>query len=169
MFHFGRWDWILRGAAATLALGVPVLASAQSTLGAKGDTIHGRVADLTADGVVFEPASGKGSIAVAWPDVQSLQTEGNYSVLHGDEGEAHGRILGIQDGQLLVGDSPANAQLIDVGTLFHAYDESKVTGSWVDRMRSRLRFWRATVDAGAAYTDSTTDTALGSASLLIER
>jgi hypothetical protein len=160
---------IARAAAAALVLALPLLASAQSTLGAKGDTMHGRIADLSADGVVFEPASGKGSIAVLWRDVQSIETEGNYTVLHGDEGEAHGRILGLQDGKLVIGDSPANAQRIDVTTLFHAYDESKTSGSWVERMRSRLRFWKASFDAGASYTDSTTDTTLASLGLFIER
>jgi uncharacterized protein DUF481 len=160
---------IARAAAAALVLVLPLLASAQSTLGAKGDTMHGRITDLNADGVVFEPAPGKGSIAVLWADVQSIESEGSYSVMHGDEGEVHGRILGIQGGKLLVGDSPANAQQIDVGTIFHAYDESKTTGSWVERMRSRLRFWQASFDAGASYTDSTTDTTLGSLGLLIER
>ena len=83
-------------------------------------------------GVVFEPASGKGQIAVKWADVQSLETEGIYTVLHGDEGEARGRILGFEDGKfMLVGDAPATAERVEIGTLFHAYDESKATGSWV--------------------------------------
>src|SRR5262249_32994775 len=72
-------------------------------------------------------------------------------------------------GKLLVGDSPATAERIDVTTLFHAYDESKATGSWVEGMRSRLRFWKATLDANAAYTDSTTDTLAGGLGMLIDR
>ena len=171
MFDLGRLARCLpRGAAAALVLFAPLLAAGQATLGAKGDTIHGRVADLTAEGVVFEPASGKGQIAVKWADVQSLETEGNYSVLHGAEGESRGRILGFEGGKfILVGDAPATAERVEVGTLFHAYDESKATGSWVERMRSRLRFWTATFDAGAAYTDSSTDTLLGTAGFLITR
>jgi len=90
-------------------------------------------------------------------------------VLHGDEGEARGRILGFEGGNLLIGDAPATALPIDVGTLFHAYDESKANGSWVERMRSRLRFWKASFDGGAAYTDSSTDTLLGFAGMLVER
>jgi hypothetical protein len=58
---------------------------------------------------------------------------------------------------------------VDVGALFHAYDESKATGSWVERMRSRLRFWTATFDSGAAYTESSTDTLLGFAGFMITR
>src|SRR5258706_1663391 len=170
MFDLERWKRrLVRGAAAALVACAPLVAAAQSTLGAKGDTIHGRIADLTSDGVVFEPASGKGSLAVLWPDVQSLESEDNYSILHGDDGEAHGRILAFRDGKLWVGDAAASAQPIDVSTLFHAYDESKASGSWVERMRGRMRFWKAAIDAGAAYTDSTTDTVLGTAGLLIER
>jgi hypothetical protein len=160
----------MRGAVAAVVLCAPLLAAGQATLGAKGDTIHGRVADLTAEGVVFEPASGTGQIAVKWADVQSLETEGNYTVLHGAEGEARGRILGFEDGKfILVGDAPATAERLEIGTLFHAYDESKAAGSWVERMRSRLRFWTATLDASSAYTNSTTDTLAGAAGILIDR
>jgi hypothetical protein len=158
-----------RAAAAALALLVPVIAAGDAVLSSKGDTIHGHVVDLTADGVLFEPAQGKGQITVKWTDVESLATDGPYTVLHGDEGEARGRILGFEGGNLLIGDAPATALPIDVGTLFHAYDESKANGSWVERMRSRLRFWKASFDGGAAYTDSSTDTLLGFAGMLVER
>ena len=158
-----------RVAAAALALLVPMIAAGEAVLSSKGDTIHGHVKDLTSDGVVFEPAQGKGSVAVKWEDVQSLTTDGPYTVLHGDEGAISGKIVGFEAGHLLVGDSPASAERIDVRTLFHAYDESKATGSWVEQMRSRMRFWRASFDAAAAYTDSTTDTTLGSVGFLIER
>ncbi len=157
-------------ATAALALLVPVVAAGQGKLVSKGDTIHGHVADVTAEGVVFEPAQGKGSIAVKWADVESLETDGPYTVLHGDAGEARGRILGFEGGEfLLIGDGPANAERVDVGALVHAYDEGKATGSWVERMRGRLRFWKATLDAAAAYTDSTTDTTAGTLGMLIDR
>lgn len=162
--------WAARSAIAALALFVPVVAAGDAELRSMGDTIHGHVADLTADGILFEPAQGKGQIAVKWSDVETLTTDGPYTVLHGDDGEARGRILGVEDGKfVLVGDVPETASRIDVGTLFHAYDESKATGSFAERMRSRMRFWRASLDAGAAYTDSTTDTVLGFAGFLIER
>ncbi len=171
MFGLG-WSsrWIPCGAAAALALLVPVLAAGQATLGAKGDTVHGHVADLTAEHLIFEPASGKGQVAVLWKEVQSLETDGIYTVLHGDEGEARGRILGVEGGKtLLIGDAPATAERIDVSTLFHACDESKATGSWVESVRGRLRFWAATFDLGGAYTESTTDTLLGSTGFVITR
>lgn len=167
MKGLGRWKSHV--AAVALVLLAPLVASGQATLGAKGDTIHGRIADLTADGVLFEPASGKGKIAVKWEDVESLETEGNYVVLHGAEGEVRGKILRFEQGHLLVGEAPATAERVEVSALFHAYDESKATGSWVERMRSSLRFWMATLDANAAYTDSTTDTLAGGAGILIDR
>jgi hypothetical protein len=160
----------VRLVAAVAMLLAPELARAQAELGAKGDTIHGRVADLTSEAVVFEPASGKGQLLVKWEDVESLQTDGSYTVLFGAEGEARGRILGFEGGKiLLVGVSPDTAERIEVASLFHAYDDAKATGSWVERMRSRLRFWMATLDGSAAYTDSTTDTLAGAAGFLIDR
>jgi putative salt-induced outer membrane protein YdiY len=175
MFESG-WSAFARCAAwasVVLALCAPQLAAAQSQVTAKGDTIRGRIADLTSKGVYFEPAAADAkspnTILVRWKDVEAIESEGPYTVLYGEEGEARGRILGIEGQLLLVGDDPASAQRVETADLFRAFDESKATGSWVERLRSRLRFWTATLDAGAAYTEATTDSVLGTAGFLIDR
>ncbi len=136
----------------------------------KGDTLHGNIADLTAKGVIFEPSYGKGSIAVKWADVQSLESDDTFTVLHGEDGETRGRLLGLEGGKwLLVGDTHQTAERVDIDALFRAFDDTAASGSLLERFRSRLRFWAAALDAGAAYTDSSTDKVLGFADLLIER
>ena len=177
MFGFGSATRsTARSALAVLALALfaPQLAAGQSQITARGDTIRGRITDLTAKGVLFEPAAANvkapNSIQVLWKDVEAIESDGPYTVLFGDEGEARGRILGIEDGKiLLVGDDVASAQRVEIASLFRAFDESKATGSWVERFRSRFRYWTATLDAGAAYTESTTDRVLGTAHFLIDR
>jgi len=149
---------------------LPALAAGEARIGVKGDTLRGRVADLTREGVTFEPIHGEGSIAVPWADVESLETEEALAVMHGDDGEAHGRVLGVTGGQwLLIGDTPETAERVDVGTLFHAFGDDALDGSFLDRLRSRYRYWTASLDAGAAYTDSTTDKVAGFTGFLIER
>ena len=178
MFGFGSRKRALAVSAAfwgmVLVLCAPELAAGQSQITARGDTIRGRIANLTSDHVVFEPAvaddKSPNAIKVKWKDVESIQSDGPYTVLHGDEGEARGRILGIEGGNvLLVGDDPASAQRVEIASLFRAFDESVATGSLVERWRSRLRYWTATLDAGAAYTESTTDKVVGTAGFVIDR
>jgi putative salt-induced outer membrane protein YdiY len=160
-------------AVAALVLCAPQLARAQSQITAKGDTIRGRIANLTSDGVVFEPAaaSGKGTdtIQVLWKDVEAIESDGPYLILYDDDAEVRGRILGLENGALLVGDDPATAQRIETASLFRGFDESKATGSLVEQWRRRMRYWTATLDAGASYSDSTTDNVLGTVNLLIDR
>ena len=153
-----------------VALLAPALAAAQATLGVKGDVLRGRVVDLTPEGVEFAPIHGEGRLVVEWADVESLETDASHAVMHGDAGEAHGRVLGFIGGRwLLVGDAPETAQRIDVGSLFHAFGSEEFDGSLRDRLRSRYRYWTASLDAGAAITDGTTDQALAFAALRIDR
>jgi putative salt-induced outer membrane protein YdiY len=177
MFGIGsRRRSTARGAASwalLIALCAPQLASGQSQITAKGDTMRGHIANLTSDGVVFEPAAAyekrPHAIQVLWKDVEAIESDVSYLVLYGDEEEAHGRILGIEGGALLVGDDPASAQRIETASLFRAFDESKATGSLAERWRKRLRHWTATLDAGVAYNESTTDRVVGTAHFLIDR
>ena len=153
---------------ALLWLLVPSLAAAEARIVVKGDTLRGRVADLTADGVVFEPIHGEGSILVSWADVENLETEDRLAILYGDDGEVYGRVLGVSDGQLLVGEEVGSAERIDTSTLFTALPDD-FGQSVMDRLRSRLRYWTASFDAGAAFTDSTTDQVSGFGALRIRR
>src|SRR5262245_52686188 len=88
--------------AAALAIGAARPAAGEERLRSKGDTLHGNIADLTADGVIFEPGYGKGKLAVKWADVETVESDGSFTVLHGEEGEAHGRILGLEGGKWLL-------------------------------------------------------------------
>jgi hypothetical protein len=147
---------------------VPCMAASEARIVVKGDTLRGRVADLTSDGVSFEPIHGKGSILVPWSDVENLVTEDRLAILHGDQGETYGRVLGMSDGQLLVGESVETAERIDTATLFMALSDD-FGQTVMDRLRSRFRYWTAAFDSGVAYTDSTTDKASGFAALRFAR
>jgi len=159
---------VLALAAAVLAAVLPGVAAGEDRIEVKGDALRGRVADLTPAGVEFEPIHGEGSIVVPWEDVENLVTEEALAVMHGDDGEAYGRILGVRDGKLLIGESPETAQSVATGALFHAYPDDFGT-TVMDRLRSRFRYWKAALDAGAVYTDSTTDRASGFAGLRLQR
>jgi hypothetical protein len=151
-----------------VVLCAPLLATAEDRVTVDGDTLRGRVADVTADGVEFEPAYGSGTISIPWEDVEGLESEEPLTVMHGDDGESVGRIVGFRDGRLLIASGDGSSESIEADALFHAYP-ADFGASVMDRLRSRFRYWAAALDAGAAYTDSTTDRASGYAALRITR
>ncbi len=157
--------WML---AIAVVLGAPLRAAAEDTVTVKGDTLRGRVADVTSDGVEFEPIHGAGAIAIPWTDLEGIETEESLTVMYGDDGESAGRIVGVRDGRLLLASGDGSSEAIATGELFHAYP-ADFGDSVMDRLRSQFRYWNAAFDAGAAYTDSTIDRASGFAALRITR
>lgn len=151
----------LGGFALTLAIGLVcfvVQPAAADTLKVEGDTLRGQIVSLGTGGVEFSPIHGKGTLKIDWSKIEAIESEGPFSVMHGDSGEATGRVLGYDEGRLLLGSDRASASRIDVARIHSSFGGS-FGDDWLERMRSRLRFWQARLDAGAAYTDSTTDKA----------
>jgi hypothetical protein len=147
---------------------LPSAALGEAQIVVKGDTLRGRVAELTADGVVFEPTYGAGSIEIPWADIERLETENSIELMYGDDGEASGRILGVRDGQVILGSSDGTTQSVDTSEIFYSQPDD-FSESVMDRLRSRFRHWTAALGAGIAYTESTTDKASGSLDLRMLR
>lgn len=162
----GAWGAVVLGTVLALMAAGAVHAD---TIRVKGDTLRGRVADLTSDGVTFEPVHGSGAIVVPFDDVEDLRTDARLAVMYGDRGEAHGRVLGLEDGVLLVGEDPADAQRVPVATLFHARPDDEFGDSIYGRLQSRFRHWTASLDAGFGFTDSTSDNSSAFTAIRLER
>lgn len=160
-----RLQGLVVGALAAVLAGV----AHADTVQVKGDTLRGHVVDLSADGVTFEPVYGSGSIVVPFADLQDVRTDAPMVVMYGEQGEAHGRLLGFEDGRILVGDDPASAQRIEAKTLFGAYPEEQFDGSTYRELHSRYRHWSASLDAGFGFTDSTTDNSSAFTAIRLER
>ena len=147
---------------------------AASTLGladevtVKGTVLRGIVVSLTPTGVSLRTEYGTGDILIPWDDVEALSTDGEFFVLHGDKGEANGRIVGYQDGAVLVGQDTASASRVDVSTIVDV-DTPEEVAHWYERIRNRWRYWSATADAGFSFKDATTDELDLKLGLMIER
>jgi len=149
----------------TLALLCALTAApaAADSLVVKGDTLRGKVANLGADGVVFDPVYGAGTLTVPWADVEGIESDEPVTVLFGEEGELRGRLLGLDaQGALLVGSDPASAQAVETAQLFEMFDGE------VSSLRSRFRHWTASFDAGGSFTDATTDRISGTLGTRVE-
>jgi hypothetical protein len=154
---------LARRAAHLVALAVPLalalagLARAEEVV-VKGRALEGSIAGVTADGVQFETVYGKGAILIPWADVEQLRSETEFLVLYGDDEDATGPILGIEEGALLIGQGPETAERIPLESIFRSLTREQLEGSPLEAMRARYRFWNASFDLAFAYTDATTDT-----------
>ena len=101
---------------------------------------------------------GSGRLLIAHDDIEHLVTEKRYDVLYGDYNASVGRLLGVVDGELVVGDDSQDAVRINVATLMSARVKEGEEWSRLDSLRSTLRYWKANVDFGFAATQSTNDT-----------
>jgi hypothetical protein len=115
----------------------------------KDTTLKGRILGLGRDGIRFRTIYGKGTIIISYTDVQKLQAHGEYHIFHGDQQEVEGRIVGVQDGRLLVGDDPVTAEQVASATIQKGVPEAEYEEeSWINRLRHRYPYWKASLDLG---------------------
>ena len=123
-----------------------------------GKPMSGKVVKVTPKGLDVETTYGKGNVLVDYANVTSLRTDEPFTVLTGDEGEVVGHLVGVKDGNLLVGADEASAKAVPVGTLFDSVTQKEFEESGLLRLRSALRYWDARYDLAFAATDATTNT-----------
>jgi len=115
----------------------------------KGTTLKGRVLGLEKKGIRFQTIYGKGTIIISYIDVQKLKAHGEYHIFYGEAQEVEGHIVGVEDGQLLVGDDPATAEQLASATIQKGVSTSEYEEqSWIDRLRARYPHWKANLDLG---------------------
>ncbi|MBM4243005.1 MAG: DUF481 domain-containing protein [Deltaproteobacteria bacterium] len=151
----------------TLSLG---RAAAADEIVVQGDRLRGTVVTVTAKTVVFETTYGKGSIEIPLEEVESLTTEKEYVLSHGDEGMTQGRILDVEEGVVLVGpegsSEPVRVQTSELQLVQsrEAYEESPLAAA-----KSQLRYWSGNLDLGFSLTRSTVDSTNFGAGLGVNR
>lgn len=156
-----RTTFVLFAMAMVLALAWAV-GSATVTLAAeiavKGKNLEGSVVGFTAEGVEFETIYGKGTIVIPWADAERIKADKEFVILYGEEEAAMGRIWGLADGKLLVGDSPEKARHIPVDQIRRSLTREQYEMSRLEALRVRYRYWKGNFDLAFAYTEATTET-----------
>lgn len=135
----------------------------------KGQDLDGSVVGFTAEGVAFETVYGKGAIVIPWADAEQLRSENEFVILYGEEELAIGRVWGLKDGNLLVGESLEGAKLIPVEQIYRSLTREKYETSRLEALRVRYRYWNANFDLAFSYTDATTETNAFAVGLEFER
>ena len=142
---------------AVAALSGLVLLTASVTSGdeivVKGKRVDGTVVGVSADGVNVDTAYGDGIVSIPWADLDTIQTDGSFVVLHGDDGMVKGRLTGVQDGQVQFG-----SDRVPAGDIFKGFTEADYADSTWRRLKAQYRHWTGTLGVNGALTMATTDT-----------
>ena len=162
------WWWIF--AVFWLAAGVlPVPNASAAEVISKNKALEGSVVGVTAEGVKFQTIYGKGTILIEWGDVEAIRSDKQFLVLYGEDEEVIGRIWGLEDGELLVGQDPAATTRIPVVQIYRSFTRDQYEQSRLERLRARYRYWTANFDLAFGFTDATTDTSNLSTALELRR
>lgn len=161
-----RWTSLATCLAASVLLVADAWADEVFT---KDQGLEGSVVGVSAEGVEFQTIYGKGSILIQWHDLERIRTDKEFTVLYGEDGEAIGRIWGLENGQLLVGGNRAAATRIPVGQIHRSLTRDQYEKSRLEWLRARYRYWTANFDLAFAFTDATTDTTSFSTALELRR
>lgn len=149
--------WIFSISLLFLALGWATVALG-ADIAVKGQDLEGSVVGFTAEGVEFQTVYGKGTIVIPWADAESLKSDKEFVILYGEEGIAIGRVWGLTDGELLVGESLEKTSKIPVEQIYRSLTREQFETSRLEALRVRFRYWKANFDLAFAYTDATTET-----------
>ena len=85
-------------------------------------------------------------------------TEKDFDTMYGEDGKSVGRLVGFDEGTLLVGEDPESATRIAVATIVAGEPEDDSELTTLEELRSRFRYWHGNFDFGFALTQSITDT-----------
>ena len=161
-----RWTFLAACLTATI-LSVSTVSAAEVFI--KDQGLEGSVVGVTAEGVEFETVYGIGAILIQWSDIEMIRSDKEILVLYDEAEEAIGRIWGLEDGALMVGQSRATAIRIPVGRIYRSLTRDQYENSRLEWLRTRYRYWTANYDLAFAFTDATTDTTSFSTALELRR
>jgi hypothetical protein len=147
----------LRLSLATLCLLAAVSVQADEIV-VDGKPMSGKVVKVTPKGLDVKTDYGKGNVLVPYDKVTSLRTDEPFTLIVSDEDEIVGNLVGVKDGNLLVGADAASARAVPVDSLHDSVTQKEFEESQFLRLRSTLRYWNARYDLAFSGTDATRDT-----------
>lgn len=145
-----------------------VTASIADEVTVKGVRLTGKVKEVKPSGIVFETELGSGTIEIPYSDIESIRTDEDFLILHGDEGRATGKLVGVEDGNLVVRqDGQVSSEIVPETIVLAGLLSEE--GSLDDKLRQQFRYWKGSVDFGLSFKDSTTDQTDITAGIRFER
>ena len=121
------------------------------TVSVRGQSLKGRIQLLDSEGITFDTAYGKGEIRIDYQDIEQMSSQRSFLVYYEEDQVVQGRILGLENMLLLIASDQGHtvsiqADSIQIGLSVHTYETS-----WLTRMRTDFRHWKASMDMGVRY------------------
>lgn len=123
----------------------------------KGTTLKGTITSIGSRGVEVKTEYGKGSLFVAYEDLEDIRTETPFHLYYAEK-MAAGRIVGFENGMLLVSEEGGTAVPVDPKTLHQAYTDKAYNAYGLGFIRRNFALWRGAFDLGFSLTRAAADT-----------
>jgi len=105
-----------------------------------GATLKGQVVAIEPKGLRFETIYCEGSIFIPFNRLEAVRTEGSYTLQYGESEEASGRLWGIEDLHLLVGNDLASVERVPVDEIQSGAFAKEHKPSFAERLRARYPY-----------------------------
>jgi len=135
----------------------------------KGTRLEGYILGFDSEGIRFDTIYAKGEVLIAYEDIESLESRGEFRFTDQDGQEILGHILGMKEGKLAVGESWEKAVLLDTSAIRFGIPEARFQSSFTSRLRTRYPWWKADLHLGWNIEQTAIDKVKISAGLNLER
>jgi hypothetical protein len=124
----------------------------------KGQTLRGTVVRLGNETIEFETIYGEGTLRIPLEDVEDIDTALPIRVYFGESDETvAGRLVGVRDGHLLVGEESATQVSVDVAEIHYGIAQPRYEESFFRRLRSDFREWNVELDVSLDFEQGALD------------
>jgi putative salt-induced outer membrane protein YdiY len=168
-YRSGAGDALLTRVLAIVAIGMAAgSASAADRVVVKGITLEGTVQSVSAAGIVMTTVYGGGEISIAAADIQSIETETVFHVIHGDDAHTMGRVVGLTPDMIRMDESGTPVE-IPMSSVLVAVRDAGPDANLFQRMKVALPFWKGNVDLSFGATQATDDSVTAATALGLTR
>ena len=124
----------------------------------KGQTLRGKIRRMGDQTVEFETIYGEGTLRIPLEDIEDVRTGEPFRVYFGERDETTGgRLLGVHDGLLVVGDDPDDAITVDIAEIRFGVSQPEYEASFMNRLRSDFRHWDVELETSLNFEDGAVD------------
>lgn len=117
----------------------------------QGETLSGRVIGLNSSGIEFSTNYGEGELLIPYNRIENIISEKSYYIIFGDKKNTQGRLLGFEDGKLLVGSDRESSMYVPVDEILVGISKEEYDKSFLTRMLTHFRPLQGSVDVGFKF------------------
>jgi hypothetical protein len=135
----------------------------------RGQILLGNIVRFRKGGIEFNTVYGKGTLFISYDRIESIESERTYRIQYGKEDMAQGQLLGLEEGELLIGPHRGVATRIPVKKISAGLSKQEYEASFWNRWRAEYPHWRGSLDVGLEFEEGAVDKNKVELGLSVER